>query len=65
MIANAKKGAYEEVAKLIDPNYNDDLGASVNYQEPSTGMTALHYATKLGNHGLMNLLIQNSADAMV
>ena len=46
MIANAKKGNYEEVAKLIDSNFNDDLGASINYQEPQTGYTALHYATK-------------------
>jgi len=34
MITNAKKGNYEEVAKLIDSNFNDDLGASINYQEP-------------------------------
>jgi hypothetical protein len=31
MIQNAKKGNYEEVAKLIDSNYNDDQGASINY----------------------------------
>ena len=65
MISNTKKGNYEEVAKLIDSNYNDDLGASINYQEPSTGQTALHYATKVGNHQIMNLLISNNADLMV
>lgn len=31
MIVHARKGNYEEVAKLIDPSFNDDLGASVNY----------------------------------
>lgn len=65
LITSAKKGQYEEVAKLIDSNFNDDLGASINYQEPGTGMTALHYATKNGNHQVINLLIQNSADVMV
>jgi hypothetical protein len=31
MINHAKKGNYEEVAKSIDCNYNDDQVASVNY----------------------------------
>lgn len=57
MIGHARKGNYEEVAKLIDPQFNDDLGASVNYQEPQTGMTALHYATKSANHPIINLLV--------
>eukprot|EP00347_Sterkiella_histriomuscorum_P010575 403375751 len=65
LINNAKKGNYEEVAKLIDSNYNDDQGASINYQEAGTGYTALHYATKNGNHQVINLLIQNNADVMV
>ncbi|CDW78002.1 protein kinase domain containing protein [Stylonychia lemnae] len=65
MINNAKKGNFEEVAKLIDSNYNDDLGASINYQEPQTGFTALHYATKQGDLKIINLLIQNTADVMV
>ena len=50
LIANAKKGNYEEVAKLIDANFNDDLGAAINYQEPGTGFSALHYAAKNGNN---------------
>ena len=49
MINSAKKGAYEDVARSIDANYNDDMVASVNYQEPQTGFTALHYAVKLSN----------------
>lgn len=65
LVSNAKKGNYEEVAKLIDPNFNDDLGAAINYQEPGTGYTALHYAAKSGNNQLLNLLIQNNADVMV
>lgn len=31
MIAFAKKGSYEDVARVIDANYNDDSVASVNY----------------------------------
>jgi hypothetical protein len=46
MINYVKKGNYEEVAKMIDCNYNDDTVASINYQEPQTGNTALHYAVK-------------------
>lgn len=34
MLAHAKNGNYEELAKSIDQNYIDDVGASVNYQEP-------------------------------
>ena len=65
MINHAKKGNYEEVAKSIDCNYNDDQVASVNYQEPQTGYTALHYAVKLQNYALVNLLISNSIDVFL
>lgn len=65
MIEQAKKGNYDQVAKLIDCNYNDDSVASINYQEPKTGMTALHYAVKAGNMRLVNLILSNNADVMV
>jgi hypothetical protein len=31
MITKAKEGNYEEMAKLIDINFNKDFAASVNY----------------------------------
>lgn len=46
----------------VDYKFNGDLGASINYQEPSTGYTALHYAVKNGNHDIANLLLKNFAD---
>lgn len=64
MIGHAKNGHYEEVAKAIDWQYNDEQAASVNYQEPATGYTALHYAVKHGHHEIVNLLITNNADLM-
>ena len=60
-----KKGAFEEVAKMVDTHYNDDRVASLNYQEPQTGYTALHYAVKQGKHELVNLLLANHADVRV
>jgi hypothetical protein len=66
LIEHAKRGNYEEVAKSIDWHYNDDdQVASINFQEPETGFTALHYAVKLGNHDLVNLLIESCADLRV
>lgn len=63
LIKHAKKGNYEDVAKLIDPEFSGDLCASVNYQEPATGFTALHYAAKNGDTILANLLLSNFTDA--
>ncbi len=57
-----KGGSYEEVAKLIDHTFCGDLVASVNYQEPGTGYTALHYAVKKRDHKLVNLLLNNFTD---
>lgn len=66
MLAHAKKGNYEEVAKGIDWHYNDDdQVASINFQEPGTGFTATHYAAQLGYRDLLNLLLASSADVMV
>jgi ankyrin repeat protein len=62
LINAAKNGNFEEVAKLIDTNFNKDQAASVNYQEPKTGASALHYAVKNGNMALVNLLLKNYAD---
>ena len=59
LIKQSKKGNYEEVAKLIDTNFNMERAASVNYQEPQTGYTALHYAVQKGDLNLANLLLEN------
>jgi ankyrin repeat protein len=62
----AKAGSYEEVAKSIDTNYNDDQTiASVHYQEPLTGFTSLHYAVLNRNLAMVNLLLANNIDVML
>jgi ankyrin repeat protein len=59
----ARLGNYEGVAKSIDHNYNDDSEiASINYQEPKSGYSALHYAVKSKNHQLVSLLLMNNID---
>ena len=66
MIEYAKQGQYEEVAKSIDTNFNDDRKiASIHYQEPVTGYSALHYAVKNSNLPLVNLLLANNIDVML
>ena len=57
-----KSQKYEDIASLMDSTYTGDIAASVNYQEPKTGYTALHYAVKNQNHGLVNLLLNHHAD---
>ena len=62
----AKAGNYEEVAKSIDFNFNNDRSiASVHYQEPGTGYTALHYAVLNKNLPMVNLLLANNIDVML
>ena len=66
MIEYAKQGRYEEVAKSIDTNFNDDRTiASIHYQEPGTGFSALHYAVKNRDLPLVNLLLANNIDVML
>ena len=56
---------YEEVARSIDTNYNDDKSvASIHYQEPGTGYTALHYAVANHDVAMVNLLLANNIDVM-
>jgi hypothetical protein len=66
MLVYAKQGRYEQVARSIDTNYNDDRRvASIHYQEPGTGYTALHYAVANHDVAMVNLLLANNIDVMV
>ena len=38
------------------------MAVNVNYQEPKTGYSALHYAVKANDTKLVNLLVKNYAD---
>ena len=38
------------------------MAVNVNYQEPKTGYSALHYAVKAADSKLVNLLVKNYAD---
>lgn len=38
------------------------MAVNVNYQENSTGMSALHYAVNQADTKLVNLLVKNYAD---
>jgi ankyrin repeat protein len=61
-----REGRYEDVAKTIDTNFNDDQDvASVHYQEPVTGFSALHIAVSQRNHALVKLLLANNIDVML
>ena len=66
LIGLAKRGGcYEEIAQLIDSHYNEDQAASLNYQEPGSGYSSLHYAVKNRDHQLINLLLKSYADSKV
>jgi ankyrin repeat protein len=61
MMAVRKKD-YDTVARLINQDYAADMAVNVNYQEPKTGYSALHYAVIDKNTKLVNLLVKNYAD---
>ena len=58
----AREGDYDTVARLINQDYAADMAVNVNYQEPQTGFSALHYAVKANDTKLVNLLVKNYAD---
>jgi len=62
LITAAKDNDYNTVARLIDYNYAADMAVNVNYQEPETGYSALHYAVNHLDVKLVNLLVKNYAD---
>lgn len=58
----ARGGDYDTVAKMINLDYAADMAVNVNYQEPKTGYSALHYAVKANDTKMVNLLVKNYAD---
>ena len=58
----AKRGDYGVVARMMDEGYAGDQAVNVNYQEPSTLFSALHYAVQANDKKLTNLLVKNYAD---
>ncbi len=58
----ARKGDYNSVARLINVDFAADMAVNVNYQEPKTGYSALHYAVINKDTELANLLVKNYAD---
>ena len=58
----AKNSDYDTVARLISQDFGADLAVNVNYQEPKTGYSALHYAVLKGDTKLVNLLVKNYSD---
>ena len=58
----ASKGDYDTVARLINQDFAADMAVNVNYQEPKTGYSALHYAVLSKDTKLANLLVKNYAD---
>ena len=53
---------YDSVARLISQEHAEDMAVNVNYQEPKTGYSALHYAVIANDSKMVNLLVKNYAD---
>ena len=58
----ARVGNYDIIAQMINVDFSGDMAVNVNYQEPNTLYSALHYAVMSNDKKLVNLLVKNYAD---